>query len=104
MTGCGNILDDEYKKTLETELPEHGVKFRSVLDILVSDRYAFSGKVQRVSVARAMAHTPQVLLADETTVSLDTDTGRDLVQIMFSIGRGFGCTMVIATHDPEIIT
>ena len=61
------------------------------------------GEVQRVSVARAMAHTPQMLLADEPTASLDTDTGRDLVQLMFSIGREHGCTMVIATHDPEVI-
>ena len=41
VTGCDNILDDEYKKTLETDLPEQGVKFRSVLDILVSDRVLF---------------------------------------------------------------
>ena len=41
VTGCDNILDDEYKKTLETDLPQHGVKFRSVLDILVSDRVLF---------------------------------------------------------------
>jgi hypothetical protein len=38
VTGCDNILDDEYKKTLETDLPENGIRFRSVLDILVSDR------------------------------------------------------------------
>ncbi len=61
------------------------------------------GEVQRVSVARAIAHTPQILLADEPTASLDTDTGRDLVQLMFNMGREHGCTMIIATHDPEII-
>ena len=41
VTGCDNILDDEYKKSLETDLPEHGVRFRSVLDIMVSDRVLF---------------------------------------------------------------
>jgi ABC-type lipoprotein export system ATPase subunit len=61
------------------------------------------GEVQRVSVARAMAHSPQILLADEPTASLDTDTGRDLVQLMFNMGREHGCTMIIATHDQEII-
>lgn len=61
------------------------------------------GEVQRVSVARAMAHSPQMLLADEPTASLDTDTGRDLVQLMFNMGREHGCTMIIATHDQEII-
>jgi hypothetical protein len=42
VTGCDNILDNEYKKTLDTDLPPHAVKFRSVLDILVSDRVLFS--------------------------------------------------------------
>jgi len=41
VTGCDNILDDEYKKILETDLPEHGTRFRSVLDIMVSDRVLF---------------------------------------------------------------
>jgi len=61
------------------------------------------GEVQRVSVARAMAHSPQILLADEPTASLDTDTGRDLVQLMFKMGREHGCTMIISTHDQKII-
>jgi len=42
VTGCDNILDDEYKKTLETNLPEKGHRFRSVLDIMVSDRVLFA--------------------------------------------------------------
>ena len=61
------------------------------------------GEVQRISVARAIAHSPQMLLADEPTASLDTDTGKDLVQLMFNMGREHGCTMIIATHDREII-
>jgi hypothetical protein len=38
VTGCDNILDNEYKKTLDTDLPINAVKFRSILDIMVSDR------------------------------------------------------------------
>jgi hypothetical protein len=41
VTGCDNILDDEYKLTLETSLPKNGTRFRSVLDIMVSDRVMF---------------------------------------------------------------
>jgi len=41
VTGCDNLLDDEYKATLVTDLPEEGTRFRSVLDILVSDRVLF---------------------------------------------------------------
>jgi len=61
------------------------------------------GEVQRVSVARAIAHSPQVLLADEPTASLDSETGRDLVKLMFNMGHEQGCTMIITTHDPDII-
>ncbi|MFH2046360.1 MAG: class 1 isoprenoid biosynthesis enzyme [Pseudomonadota bacterium] len=41
VTGCDNILDDEYKKTLDTSLPEKSYRFRSVIDIMVSDRVLF---------------------------------------------------------------
>jgi putative ABC transport system ATP-binding protein len=60
------------------------------------------GEIQRVSAARALAHSPRMLLADEPTASLDTDTGKNLVDLMFEIGREQGCTMIISTHDPEI--
>lgn len=41
VTGCDNLLDDEYKKTLDTDLPIEARKFRSILDIMVSDRVLF---------------------------------------------------------------
>jgi hypothetical protein len=41
VTGCDNLLDDEYKQTLDTDLPLSGTRFRSVLDIMVSDRVLF---------------------------------------------------------------
>jgi len=41
VTGCDNLLDDEYKRTLETDLPVYSIRFRSVLDIMVSDRVLF---------------------------------------------------------------
>jgi geranylgeranyl pyrophosphate synthase len=41
VTGCDNLLDDEYKQTLPTDLPAQGIRFRSVLDIMVSDRVLF---------------------------------------------------------------
>ncbi len=42
VTGCDNILDDEYKMTLATDLPLNATKFRSIIDIMVSDRVLFS--------------------------------------------------------------
>lgn len=41
VTGCDNLLDDEYKQTLDTDLPAEGTRFRSVLDIMASDRVLF---------------------------------------------------------------
>ena len=60
------------------------------------------GEIQRVAAARAMAHFPKIFLADEPTASLDTATGKNLVQLIFDMGEEQGCTLVIATHDPEI--
>ena len=60
------------------------------------------GEIQRVAAARAMAHCPKILLADEPTASLDTATGKNLIQLIFDMGEEQGCTLVIATHDPEI--
>lgn len=61
------------------------------------------GEIQRVSVARAMAHWPKILLADEPTASLDSETGKNLIRFMFEMGREQKCTVVFSTHDQEII-
>jgi ABC-type lipoprotein export system ATPase subunit len=60
------------------------------------------GETQRVAVAKAMAHLPKILLADEPTANLDTETGGRIVQLMREMGQDHGCTMVMATHDLEI--
>lgn len=60
------------------------------------------GEIQRVSVARAIAHSPGLLLADEPRTSLDSVTGKNLVALMFEMGRNQKCTLIISTHDPEI--
>ena len=61
-----------------------------------------AGETQRVSVARAMAHHPQLLLADEPTANLDTANGRQLVQLIRNLGTECGCTIIVATHDQDI--
>jgi ABC-type lipoprotein export system ATPase subunit len=63
-----------------------------------------SGEAQRVAMARAIAHNPKMLLADEPTANLDSETGRSTVQLMHDMGRDHGCTIVMATHDMEIIS
>ncbi|MEW6668348.1 MAG: ABC transporter ATP-binding protein [Thermodesulfobacteriota bacterium] len=61
------------------------------------------GETQRVAFARAIAHSPRILLADEPTASLDSKTGRRLIELILEMSRERGCTAVISTHDPEII-
>jgi ABC-type lipoprotein export system ATPase subunit len=61
------------------------------------------GEAQRVAFARAIAHSPKLILADEPTASLDSETGKDLVRFMFDMGRERQCIMIIATHDREVM-
>jgi len=60
------------------------------------------GEIQRVSFARAIAHSPKMLLADEPTASLDSETGRNLIKLMHEVSTEHKCIMVISTHDLEI--
>jgi ABC-type lipoprotein export system ATPase subunit len=61
------------------------------------------GEAQRVAAARAIAHSPQMLLADEPTASLDTETGRSLMELLFGMAKEQNCTLLFSTHDPELL-
>jgi ABC-type lipoprotein export system ATPase subunit len=61
------------------------------------------GEAQRVAAARAIAHSPQMLLADEPTASLDSETGKKLIALLFEMTREQKCSFVLSTHDPELI-
>jgi putative ABC transport system ATP-binding protein len=61
------------------------------------------GERQRVAVARAIVHRPALVLADEPTANLDTDNGRQVMEIMQKLNKDTGVTFVFATHDPRVI-
>jgi ABC-type lipoprotein export system ATPase subunit len=61
------------------------------------------GEAQRVAAARAVAHSPALLLADEPTASLDSETGKNLIELLFEMTREQNCTMLLSTHDPELL-
>jgi putative ABC transport system ATP-binding protein len=60
------------------------------------------GEQQRVAVARALAHRPAVLLADEPTGSLDSASGHALMEILKRTNRDDGQTIVMITHSAEL--
>jgi ABC-type lipoprotein export system ATPase subunit len=61
------------------------------------------GEQQRVAVARALANRPQLLLADEPTASLHPVNKEDVLRLLREICERYGCTLVLVTHEREII-
>jgi ABC-type lipoprotein export system ATPase subunit len=59
------------------------------------------GQQQRIAIARALVHTPSVLLADEPTGNLDTATGDIVLQLLRRTAREFGVAVIMATHSAE---
>ena len=60
------------------------------------------GQQQRVSIARALITNPPVILADEPTGSLDSETEQEILDLIRSLNRDLGVTFVIITHDDEV--
>ncbi len=61
------------------------------------------GQQQRVAVARALAAEPKIILADEPTANLDSETGHALIELMRHLNREHGVTFVFSTHDPRLL-
>jgi len=60
------------------------------------------GEQQRVAIARALANDPPIVLADEPTGNLDSVTGRQVIDLLVSINRTRGRTLLLVTHDAEL--
>jgi putative ABC transport system ATP-binding protein len=61
------------------------------------------GQKQRVAIARALVSHPPIVLADEPTAALDSQSGRDVVNLMHKLAQEQGCTILMVTHDYRIL-
>jgi cell division transport system ATP-binding protein len=90
--------------------PEINSRINEVLSIVgLSDKidsmpYRLSGgEQQRVAIARAMLNNPEIILADEPTGNLDPDTSANIVSIIRDLSANFGITVLMATHNYNIL-
>ena len=60
------------------------------------------GQQQRVAIARALVASPRIVIADEPTANLDSDTGEKVLELMKNINREEKTTFIFSTHDPHI--
>jgi len=71
----------------------------------LKDKYPFNisgGEAQRVALVRSLANNPSVLLADEPTGSLDSRNAENLGELLLTMNREIGITLILATHSAEL--
>ncbi len=93
-------LDKKSVKEMDEKLNAVAEKL-DITDILPKRTYEVSGgQRQRAAIARAIIHSPSLLLADEPTGNLDSKASRNVMETLDAINRADGTTMMMVTHDP----
>lgn len=93
------LPDKEIRKKTLKAIEQVGLKekLRSFPDQLSG------GEQQRVSIARAIVNEPKVLICDEPTGNLDPDTSMEIMKVIDAINKDLGTTIIMATHDKDIV-
>jgi putative ABC transport system ATP-binding protein len=94
-----HLTDVQAKAKAKMMLKEVGLGHR----INYYPRDLSGGQKQRVAIARALVSNPKLVLADEPTASLDSHTGREIVELMQRLAKEQECTILLVTHDNRIL-
>jgi ABC-type lipoprotein export system ATPase subunit len=91
----GKPIDEQFLKSIIDSLKINGLMKIKPLDLSI-------GEQQRVSIARAVVNRPSLLLADEPTSSLDDRNCHEVAQILTSLAKDSGASLIIVTHDERL--
>jgi putative ABC transport system ATP-binding protein len=90
-------------KSQRMELAKSALKSVDLIDkINVLAKNLSGGQKQRLAIARAIVNKPKLIFADEPTGNLDSTTGDLVTNLLFSLNKKLGSTLVIVTHDEEL--
>lgn len=92
------IRGKEARKLADTALDQVGVMDKGHL----LPRDLSGGQKQRVAIARSLSGHPSLIMADEPTASLDSQSGHQVMELLRRLAKEEGCTVLIVTHDPRI--
>jgi len=97
-------------RIIGTERRDREERVRMLLNVVGLEDHAeqrpnelSGGEQQRVAIARALAGRPELLIADEPTGQLDSETGRQVMRLLLTVVRSEGITALVATHDAGIV-
>jgi ABC-type lipoprotein export system ATPase subunit len=96
---CTDTAPRDAERVARERLTELGMKHR--LDFRVAE--LSGGEAQRVSIARSLMNSPEILIADEPSSSIDEELARDLLALLRGMVVDEKLTVIVASHDPMVL-